>query len=118
MRLVGRIAIMVVLTAIPVSLLLLVLPHWMTLGRERREAKTSRRSVIAATLEKIHQDAALTQELGAPVVAAPGTRGLVTVDKTGWQEARLLIPVRGKDGQAVARIAAGRVKGGWTYSTF
>lgn len=115
---IGRIAIFVVLTAIPVLILLPAMPQWMTVLHDWEEVGASRRSAIAATLAKIQQDAALMQVLGAPVAVAPGTHGSVTVDTTGWQEARLLIPVRGKDGQAVARIAAGRVKGAWTYSTF
>lgn len=110
----GRIASLVLLVTIAVLLIVVgVVEKFAT-----HKIQVIRRSAIAAVLAQVNANAALQQELGAPVVVASGTRGKVTMDKTGWQEARLLVPVRGRFGQAVARIAAGRVKGAWTFSTF
>jgi len=114
-RITRRVAIRILFASIPVSLLLMALVHSASVYKE---IQASRRSVIVAVLGKIDANSSLKNALGAPVVVTPGTRGKVTEDKTGWQEARLLIPVRGKNGQAVVRIAAGRIESAWTFSTF
>jgi YD repeat-containing protein len=78
---------------------------------------TERSSVSRAAVERINADAAAVELLGKPIKLESGVQGQVRHDETGWREARLIIPVRGPKGRAVARVIAGRGTGPWTFTT-
>ncbi|PYX04791.1 MAG: hypothetical protein DMG88_23540 [Acidobacteria bacterium] len=79
---------------------------------------TERASVMHAALERMNADPAVVELLGKPVKLESGVQGQVRHDETGWREARLILPVKGPKGSAIARVVAGRGTGPWTFTTF
>jgi YD repeat-containing protein len=79
---------------------------------------TERASLMRAAVDRMNADPAVVQLLGKPIKAESGVEGEVRHDETGWREARLMIPIRGPKGKAVARVIAGRGKGRWNFTTF
>jgi hypothetical protein len=89
--------------------------YWIyTAGLQETRRLAAARDAVAG----MNASAPLTQLLGKPIRLQMGIEGQVTQDESGWQEARLTIPVRGPLGTGIARVAAGRVTGAWTYSTY
>lgn len=80
--------------------------------------QTARMAVVNDAIDRMSANGQVVNLLGKPIVVQPGTQGQVIQDETGWQEARLTIPIRGTHASGIARVAAGRVGGPWTYSTF
>ena len=74
-------------------------------------------SVTQDALARLNGNADVGKMLGKPVTAQGKMEGGVQKDETGWQEARLMMPVHGPLGDGIARIAAGRLQGPWKYST-
>lgn len=82
-------------------------------------AKSTRRKAAANdALVSLNANADAVRLLGKPIAIQAGMQGDVKQDETGWQEARLTIPVHGPLGEGVARVAAGRLDGPWKFSTF
>jgi YD repeat-containing protein len=79
---------------------------------------TERASLTRAAINRMNVDPAVVQLLGKPIKAESGVEGEVRQDETGWREARLMIPLRGPKGKAVARVIGGRGKGRWNFTTF
>ena len=79
---------------------------------------TRRQAVVDAALAKLNASPEVVRLLGTPIRMRSGIQGEVRQDETGWQEARLTIPVHGSAADGVARVAAGRATGPWTFSTF
>jgi YD repeat-containing protein len=88
---------------------------WFSVDTSRQ---TRRMEVARDAMRRLNASALVTGLLGKPIRMQRGVTGTVQQDETGWQEARLTIPVDGPGGSAVVRIAAGRASGAWTYSTF
>jgi hypothetical protein len=81
--------------------------------------KLTRKSAVAnEALAKLNANASVVQLLGKPIRMESGIQGEVKQDETGWQEARLTIPVHGTTADGMARVAAGRLDGPWRFSTF
>src|SRR5207245_7227776 len=79
---------------------------------------TERASLMRAAVDRMNADPAVVQLLGKPIKAESRVEGEVRHDETGWREARLMIPIRGPKGKAVARVIAGSGKGRWNFHTF
>jgi YD repeat-containing protein len=79
---------------------------------------TRRSGAVADAVARMNVSADVVGFLGSPIAAQSGLQGEVEEDETGWQEVRLLIPVKGPRGEAIARVTGGRVKGPWNFSSF
>ncbi len=79
---------------------------------------TKRNAAVNVSVARLNGNAAVVGLLGKPIKAQFGVQGQVRQDETGWQEARLTIPVHGPQGVGVVRVAAGRLDGPWTFTTF
>jgi YD repeat-containing protein len=79
---------------------------------------TRRMAVARDAIAKLNASPSAIALLGSSIHLESRITGSVQQDETGWQEARLTFPVRGTVRQGVVRVAAGRVSGPWTYSTF
>jgi YD repeat-containing protein len=80
--------------------------------------QTRRIGLARQAIMRLNASPAVTGLLGSPIRLQRGLTGDVQQDETGWQEARLTFPVRGPAGEGIVRVAAGRVSGPWTFSTF
>ena len=90
-----------------ICFLLIILPwiHTLRLQRSRRAAAAK------DALTYLSVDPNVIALLGNPITMKPGIQGEVKEDDTGWQEIRLIIPLRGPHGDAIARLLA---VGGWS----
>jgi YD repeat-containing protein len=79
---------------------------------------TARREVARAAIEQIRSNAEVERYLGLPLVVRGDIEGQVKEDETGWQEARLTIPVHGAKGDGALKVVGGRHRGAWTFTTF
>ena len=77
-----------------------------------------RSGAVADAVARMNANADVVGLLGKPIAAQSEVQGEVKEDDTGWQEARLVVPVRGPRGDAIARVAGGRVEGPWNFSSF
>ncbi len=80
--------------------------------------QTRRAGAVAEAVARMNASADVVALLGKPISAQSGVQGEVKEDDTGWQEARLVVPVRGPRGDAIVRVAGGRVEGSWNFSSF
>lgn len=78
---------------------------------------TERRAVAQEALKQLEPDALITQYLGRPISVQGDIVGAVRHDETGWQEAKLTIPVRGPDGNGTIQVSGGRETGPWQFTT-
>jgi YD repeat-containing protein len=67
---------------------------------------------------QLQASADVTRYLGTPVTVHGSVTGQVREDETGWQEARLTVPVRGSRAEGVVKLVGGRHTGEWKFTTF
>ena len=79
---------------------------------------TERAAVANEVLARISSNDDLVRLLGKPIAVGRGIGGEVKHDETGWQEARLTIPVSGPNGTATVHVIGGKGTGQWTFTTF
>jgi hypothetical protein len=80
--------------------------------------QTRRAGALADAVARMNASEDVVGLLGKPITAQSGVKGEVKEDETGWQEARLLVPVRGPRGEGIARLTGGKVEGPWNFSSF
>jgi len=83
-----------------------------------RSRQTERAAVANDAVARISKNSDLLQLLGKPITIQPGIKGEVKHDETGWEEARLIIPVHGPNGEAMVRVVGGKGTSEWVYTTF
>ena len=101
------------------ALLMVCLVVGVSLWFHTRSLQQTRRSAAAAdAIDHMSANPDVIGLIGKPIAIEPGLQGEVKEDETGWQEARLTIPVHGPQGKAIVRVAAGRLSGPWDFTTF
>lgn len=102
-----------------ISLLLicvsLLVVSWLS---SRKLQQTKRDAAAKDAVARLSANTEVVELLGKPIAIQPGLQGEVKEDETGWQEVRLTIPLQGSHGDAVARVAGGKLDGPWNFSTF
>jgi hypothetical protein len=78
---------------------------------------TERNQVTQEALRRLQSNEDATRQLGAPIIVHGEIVGQVKEDETGWQEARLRVPVRGPGGAGTLQVVGGRSKGEWQFTT-
>src|SRR5262245_22242104 len=79
--------------------------------------RTERHQVAQRAVEQLQGSADVARYLGVPVTVGDGISGQVREDETGWQEARLTVPVRGSAAAGVLKLVGGRHRGEWKFTT-
>src|SRR5437870_2338891 len=79
---------------------------------------TERQQVAQDAVKQLQASADVTRHLGTPVTVRGEITGQVKEDETGWQEARLTVPVRGPTAEGTLKLVGGRHKGEWKFTTF
>jgi len=79
---------------------------------------TERAAVANNAAARMEENSDVVQLLGKPIAVLPGIRGEIRQDETGWKEARLTIPVRGPNGEAMVHLVGGKGAGEWVFTTF
>lgn len=79
--------------------------------------ETERQRAVHEAMVRLNGSADVAGLLGAPLTIRGDVTGQVRQDETGWQEARLVIPLRGEKSVGVARVIGGRQSGPWEFTT-
>src|SRR5919198_592346 len=83
-----------------------------------RSRQTQRAAVANEAVVRMGTNADVVRLLGKPITIQPGIKGEVKQDETGWKEARLVILVRGPNGEAMVRVVGGKGTSEWVFTTF
>jgi len=79
---------------------------------------TERQQVARQATQQAQSNADVVRHLGVPITVRSDVSGQVKEDETGWQEARLTVPVVGPLAEGVLTVIGGRSKGEWRFTTF
>lgn len=79
---------------------------------------TERQQIIQQALQQAQANPDVVRLLGTPITVRGDIGGQVKEDETGWQEARLTVPILGPRAEGVLDLIGGRAKGEWRFTTF
>jgi YD repeat-containing protein len=79
--------------------------------------QTQRRQTVDQAVREAQANADVARYMGTPLTVRGTATGQVKEDETGWQEARLSVPVRGPLAEGVLALVGGRQKGDWQFTT-
>ncbi len=79
---------------------------------------TDRRRVAQAALQQAESKPEVIRLVGTPITVRGDISGQVKEDETGWQEARLTVPIKGSQAEGILNLIGGRAKGEWRFTTF
>ncbi len=89
-----------------------------TVYRQHSARQTERANAARAAMEVLKGNANAIALLGPPVTALEkNVTGEITQDETGWHEAKLAVPVQGKDARGVLRLIGSHGDGKWSFTT-
>jgi YD repeat-containing protein len=114
-------------SAVPVShrksvhfallLALLVLASALAIAYYARR-DTERQQIARQALQQAQANPNVVGLLGTPITVRGDIGGQVKEDETGWQEARLTVPILGPRAEGVLNVIGGRATGEWRFTTF
>ncbi len=79
---------------------------------------TERQHVAQQALQQAQSNSDVVRYVGTPITVRGDISGQVKEDETGWQEARLTVPIVGPAAEGVLTVIGGRSKGEWRFTTF
>ena len=100
----------VLLSAVLVLISVLAIAYYV-----RRD--TERKQIAQQALQQARSNPDVMRLLGTPITVRGDIGGQVKEDETGWQEARLTVPVLGPRAEGVLNVIGGRATGEWSFTT-
>ena len=80
---------------------------------------TERKQIAQQALQQAQSNPDIVRLLGTPITVRGDIGGQVKEDETGWQEARLTVPILGPRAEGVLNLIGGRATTGeWRFTTF
>jgi YD repeat-containing protein len=83
-----------------------------------RHHQTQRNAAARDAISRMEANPEVVKLLGDPIAIRDGLQGEVKQDETGWTEAKLTVPVRAPNGEAVVHLMGARSAGPWVYTAF